>query len=54
MRRTSIDARPYPFAGSFAAVPDLERVWPDRAAVTPAELIGPRPAAPADRPTSPR
>jgi riboflavin biosynthesis pyrimidine reductase len=31
-------------------VPDLERVWPDRAVVTPAELIGPRPAAGADRP----
>ena len=31
-------------------MPDLERVWPDRAAVTPAELIGPRPEAPADRP----
>jgi riboflavin biosynthesis pyrimidine reductase len=32
-------------------VPELlERVWPERAPVTPAELIGPRTAAPADRP----
>ena len=31
-------------------MPDLERVWPDRTAVTPAELIGPRPPAHADRP----
>ena len=31
-------------------MPELERVWPDRAAVTPAELIGPRSPAPADRP----
>lgn len=28
----------------------LERVWPERAPVTPAELIGPRTAAPAHRP----
>jgi riboflavin biosynthesis pyrimidine reductase len=31
-------------------VPDLVRLWPERAPVTPEKLIGPRPPAPADRP----